>query len=279
MEKRDKQIGELALRENTMNLQQIKYIIAISEELNISKAAEKMFISQSAMSQQLMNLENELGTKLFERGERTLRITKAGSIYLNAAKAILNIERSFQNEMDYLRANSHSIQISISADVPSAERELLIEMLIADLGNASVSSVLILPKEHHSQTKRTPAHIPADIIVEIDDGKKNDTAVVASVESEYVLVCPKESFGETVPVILDAPGTPLRNLEEDALRKSGVQVNVVGICNLDLAQVISQGKTGFFIRNEHPESLLSYVQTAVKMKLKVIAKRPEKSAV
>ena len=55
VEKRDKQIGELALRENTMNLQQIKYIIAISEELNISKAAEKMFISQSAMSQQLMN--------------------------------------------------------------------------------------------------------------------------------------------------------------------------------------------------------------------------------
>ena len=278
MEKRDEQTSELALRENTMNLQQIKYMIAISEELNISKAAEKMFISQSAMSQQLMNLENELGTRLFERGERTLRITKAGSIYLNAAKAILNIERSFQNEMDYMRANNHSIQISICVDVPSAERELLMKMLIANLGNAAVSTALIPPKAHQSQRKQSPNQIPADVLIEIDEGKKSDASIVAFVESEYVFVCPEEAFGETVPAILDAPGTTLRNMEEDALRKSGVQVKAAGIGNLDLAPVISQGKTGFFIRNEHPEIPPSYVQTAVKMKLKVIAGRPEKTA-
>ena len=50
-----------------MDLRQIEYIVAIEQEQSISKAAEKLYLTQSALNQQLLRLEKELGTPLFER--------------------------------------------------------------------------------------------------------------------------------------------------------------------------------------------------------------------
>ena len=56
-----------------MDLRQIEYIIAIEQEESISKAAEKLFITQSALNQQLLKLEKELGMPLFERKKRQMK--------------------------------------------------------------------------------------------------------------------------------------------------------------------------------------------------------------
>lgn len=50
-----------------MNLYKLKYFIVTAEELNISKAAERLFISQQALSSQIGQLEQHYGVKLFER--------------------------------------------------------------------------------------------------------------------------------------------------------------------------------------------------------------------
>ena len=50
-----------------MDLKQIEYILKIAEENNITHAAEKLFITQPALNQQLLKLEKELGTPLFHR--------------------------------------------------------------------------------------------------------------------------------------------------------------------------------------------------------------------
>ena len=50
-----------------MDLKQLEYIVEIAKEKNITHAAEKLFISQSALNQQLLKLEKELGTQLFHR--------------------------------------------------------------------------------------------------------------------------------------------------------------------------------------------------------------------
>ena len=68
-----------------MDLKQIEYIIAISEEHSITRAGEKLFITQSALNQQLQKLEKELGTPLFYRSRTDWHPTPAGEIYLNAA--------------------------------------------------------------------------------------------------------------------------------------------------------------------------------------------------
>ena len=72
-----------------MDLKQIEYILKIAEEKNITHAAEKLFITQSALNQQLLKLEKELGCPLFYRSRTDWRPTPAGEIYLDAARQIL----------------------------------------------------------------------------------------------------------------------------------------------------------------------------------------------
>ena len=87
-----------------MNTRQLEYILAIAEEKNILRASEKLFISQSTLSQTLINLEKELGTPLFIRNQRELAITEAGQYYIEAARDIMHIE-----EQAYDRIRSISV--------------------------------------------------------------------------------------------------------------------------------------------------------------------------
>lgn len=76
-----------------MDLRQIEYIIAINEHQSITRAAEKLHVTQSALNQQLLRLEDELGVKLFERGKRVMIPTYAGKVYIEAARKITEIRR------------------------------------------------------------------------------------------------------------------------------------------------------------------------------------------
>lgn len=76
-----------------MDLKQLEYMIRIAEENNITKAAEKLYITQSALNQQLLRLERELGTPLFVRSRTNWHLTEAGQIYVEGAKQILRIKK------------------------------------------------------------------------------------------------------------------------------------------------------------------------------------------
>ena len=86
-----------------MNTKQLEYILAIENEKSIQKAAEKVFVTQSALSQQLKTLEEELGCKLFDRTPKGLVITKAGQIYCNNAREILKIKEKAYEEIKAIR--------------------------------------------------------------------------------------------------------------------------------------------------------------------------------
>ena len=62
-----------------MELQQIKYFLALAEELHFWNTAEKMLITQSALSRQIKTLEEELDIRLFERSKRSVKLTEAGA--------------------------------------------------------------------------------------------------------------------------------------------------------------------------------------------------------
>lgn len=82
-----------------MDFKQLEYILKIAEENNITKAAEKLFISQSALNQQLLKLEKELGTPLFHRSRTNWGLTEAGRIYVEGAKAAMNIKKETYNRI------------------------------------------------------------------------------------------------------------------------------------------------------------------------------------
>lgn len=73
-----------------MELQQLRYVLAVAEERNFTRAAAKTHVVQSALSHQIKALEHELGVQLFARTSRRVELTDAGAAFLPAARATLD---------------------------------------------------------------------------------------------------------------------------------------------------------------------------------------------
>ena len=72
-----------------MDLQEARYFVALAEELNFSRAARRLNMSQPPLSRHILSLEDELGTPLFERTPRGMRLLPAGTVFLTHARRIL----------------------------------------------------------------------------------------------------------------------------------------------------------------------------------------------
>lgn len=80
-----------------MTIQQLRYFLVLAQELHFWRTAEKVYLSQSSLSRQILSLEEELGFKLLERDKRNVKLTEAGR-YLQENLTVLidELDRSFQ---------------------------------------------------------------------------------------------------------------------------------------------------------------------------------------
>lgn len=95
-----------------MNLKEIEYIVKIADERNVTHAAEKLFLTPSALNQQLLHLEREIGTQLFFRSRAGWTPTEAGEIYLNTAREMLRMKReTYKQLQDIATAKKGNLSI------------------------------------------------------------------------------------------------------------------------------------------------------------------------
>lgn len=84
-----------------MNIDSIQNFIALSQEKNITKTAERLFISQPALTKQIHSLENELSTQLIKRKTNGIELTKSGEIFLEYAKAFVTDYEKMLQDIEY----------------------------------------------------------------------------------------------------------------------------------------------------------------------------------
>jgi DNA-binding transcriptional LysR family regulator len=79
-----------------MELRHLRYFVAVAEERNFTRAAERLHIAQPPLSRQMQQLEETLGVELIEKGSRPLRLTEAGQFFLAHAKPLLDQVRDLK---------------------------------------------------------------------------------------------------------------------------------------------------------------------------------------
>jgi DNA-binding transcriptional LysR family regulator len=106
-----------------MELRHLRYFAVVAEEQNVTRAAERLHVSQPPLSRQIRDLEGELGVELFRRTARSLALTEAGKIFLIEARAVLlRVDKAVETVRTVARGDRGSLRIGYA---PSLTAEFL----------------------------------------------------------------------------------------------------------------------------------------------------------
>lgn len=109
-----------------MELRHLKYFLAVAEELNFTKASEKLFISQPPLSRQIMELEEELQARLFNRNNKRVELTEAGKYFEKEVKEL------FQ-DLERITIKTKKIAENVSGEFRIAYISSIYSSVISDL--------------------------------------------------------------------------------------------------------------------------------------------------
>ena len=125
---------------NQLEIRHIRYFLVLAKTLHFRKAASKIFISQSALSQQINLLESILGVKLFERTNRKVLLSTAGSLFLKEAKEIINnIDTSLDRWQDAIDGREGQLKIAFVGSAMKAYLPPIIKKNTSEYSKVTLS--------------------------------------------------------------------------------------------------------------------------------------------
>lgn len=204
-----------------MDTHQLEYILAIAEEGNLSRAAERLFLSQSALSQQLAKLKAEGLPPLFVREKGKIRLTDAGKIYVNGARTILKLKQDAQQALDQLdNRQTRCLRLSISPTLEALFFLQVLPWLKRTYPSTQISTqVLGMGQIHRALENGT-----LDMALFPSGRASNEVFQYNPLwEDELVLfTAPGLSYTE-LPLLLPSPETHLRTLCDRAMALSNLR--------------------------------------------------------
>lgn len=171
-----------------MYLKEVEYLLKIAETQNLSRAAEQLFITPSALTQQLTRLEKDLGVDLFHRGRNGCTPTEAGKIYLNAAKEMIKIKKdTYRQLQDFSTRKMGKLVIGFPPERGVSVFTSIYPDFHREYPDISISIM-------ETSVRRQQQLIAADEIdfgfVTLRDGQKTNDEYIPIAQEELVLILP-----------------------------------------------------------------------------------------
>ncbi|WP_445166939.1 LysR family transcriptional regulator [Mycolicibacterium sp. Dal123E01] len=174
-----------------MNLQQLRYVVALAETQSFTKAAESVFVVQSALSQQIRKLEDELGVQLFERTTRSVSLTPAGEALMPVVHQVL--------------AGIDKIAVDAAALSGTIGGRLTVGMMEVPSESLDVAALMAMFHARYPEVSVTLRSGGSDLLIDAIRDRKLDVAIVGSnVSGAGGRLTHTELFSEPLVAVLPA---------------------------------------------------------------------------
>lgn len=196
-----------------MDTKQLVYILTIAEEGGITKAAGRLFITQSALDQQLLKLEKELGTQLFHRSRSHFTLTEAGRVYVDYAKRMLGLkDEAYRIIHDLSDRQKGTLSLAFAP-----ERGMEMFMAVYPRFYEAYPEVNIVPRE--IGVKRQLEMLRSDELdlgfVSMPEQSIPELVCTSLLREEFVLITPPD---HPLARLAAPPGAPLATAGAEVLR-------------------------------------------------------------
>ncbi|MCF9034469.1 LysR substrate-binding domain-containing protein [Acinetobacter nectaris] len=171
-----------------MELRHLRYFITVAEELNFSKAALRLYTAQPSLSQQIKDLEEEIGVRLFNRTKRKVELTEEGIVFLEQARlTISQAEKAVSMARQVQLSKQHTLRIGF---ITSAEIRILPKILPhfrVQYPNVKIELQILDDSKQHKSLKKDELDIIFSRL------KVNEPKVIDQVifKDELALILPK----------------------------------------------------------------------------------------
>ena len=216
-----------------MELRQLKYFVKSAEYLNFSVAAKHLYITQSTLSQQIKQLEYELGFELFLRNSRHISLTEAGEEFLPfARKTIQDAEDGVQRLYDLQHVKTGTLRIGVTYSLSTVLTEGVICFLKEFPGikleiiYKTVDELLELLRER--KVDFVLSYKPLCEAPDIDSMPLFENALALVVSKEHPLAARKDiKLQELVgkPFLLPSKGLQARTMLDRLAEKAGIELH------------------------------------------------------
>jgi DNA-binding transcriptional LysR family regulator len=145
-----------------VELRHLRHFTVIAEAGSFSRAAERLWLGQPALSSQIRRLETELGLQLFERRPRGVELTEAGELFLERARtALVALDAAQATGADFAAGLVGSVRVGITSEVRSS----LLASLLHDFGQTRPDIEVTTIEAHSGTLLRSLADRRLDVVV------------------------------------------------------------------------------------------------------------------
>jgi len=211
-----------------MELRHLRYFLAVAEELNFTRAAERLGINQPPLSLQIRQLEKEIGTPLFRRNPRGVALTSAGRLMLEEARIILRqveraktgVQRRGRGETGRIIIGSsggsyfHPLIPTIIREYGSRYPEVVVSpaasstpLLVARLQAGQIDVAFVRPPISDSAGLVLEELVDEPVVIVVPGGHKlsaKTSAPLSALAEETLVLFPRENNPNNYDMVIDA---------------------------------------------------------------------------